>query len=85
MTADGSASGGASGGGGGRLDLYPTMRLQRLGSIVVVQPVWKGEVAGASLTCDLETGTLALAEHPKVGGRRRVGGGQRLAGLAGWR
>lgn len=49
-----------------RLELYPTMRLQRLGSIAVVQPVWQGEVAGPSLTCDLETGTLALAEHPKV-------------------
>lgn len=49
------------------LDLYPTMRLQRLGSIAVVQPVWQGQVAGPSLTCDLETGTLALAEHPKVG------------------
>lgn len=42
------------------------MRLQRLGSIAVVQPVWQGEVAGPSLTVDLETGTLALAEHPKV-------------------
>lgn len=50
-----------------RLELYPTMRLQRLGSIAVVQPVWQGEVAGPSLTCDLETGTLAQAEHPKVG------------------
>ncbi|KAL4421843.1 hypothetical protein ABPG77_001325 [Micractinium sp. CCAP 211/92] len=49
-----------------RLELYPTMRLQRLGSIAVVQPVWQGEVAGPSLTCDLETGTLALAEHPRV-------------------
>ncbi|PSC73450.1 phosphoinositide phosphatase SAC8 isoform X2 [Micractinium conductrix] len=48
------------------LALYPSMRLQRLGSIAVVQPVWGGEVAGPSLTCDLETGTLALAEHPKV-------------------
>lgn len=52
----------------GALELYPNMRLQRLGSIAVVQPVWKGEVAGSSLTIDLETGTLALAEHPKVGG-----------------
>jgi hypothetical protein len=80
MAADGSASGGAS---GGRLELYPTMRLQRLGSIVVVQPVWKGEVAGASLTCDLETGTLALAEHPKVGGCRQLRG--RASGrVGGW-
>lgn len=52
--------------GGGRLELYPTLRLQRLGSIAVLQPVWQGEVAGPSLTVDLETGTLALAEHPKV-------------------
>lgn len=52
---------------GGDLELHTTMRLQRLGSIVVIQPSWRGEVAGPSLTCDLETGTLALAEHPKVG------------------
>lgn len=50
----------------GQLELYPSMRLQRLGSIAVVQPVWQGEVAGPSLTVDLETGTVALAEHPKV-------------------
>jgi hypothetical protein len=49
-----------------RLDAYPVLRLQRLGTIVVVQPLWDGEVAGPSLTCDLETGTLALAEHPKI-------------------
>ena len=46
--------------------LYPRMRLQRLGTIAVVQPVWRGQVAGPALTCDLETGTLALAEHPPV-------------------
>lgn len=50
----------------GRLDAYPVLRLQRLGTIVVVQPLWDGEVAGPSLTCDLETGTLALAEHPRI-------------------
>lgn len=61
------AAGTVATGRGGRLELYPTMRLQRLGSIAVVQPVWQGEVAGPSLTVDLETGTLALAEHPKVG------------------
>lgn len=61
------AAGTVATGNGGRLELYPTMRLQRLGSIAVVQPVWQGEVAGPSLTVDLETGTLALAEHPKVG------------------
>ena len=68
MSAAGAA---AATGRSGRLELYPTMRLQRLGSIAVVQPVWQGEVAGPSLTVDLETGTLALAEHPKVGGCRR--------------
>lgn len=59
------------------LELYPAMRLQRLGSIAVVQPVWQGEPAGPSLTADLETGTLALAEHPKVcstAGSGEVGG-----------
>ena len=49
-----------------QLDVYPAMRLQRLGSIAVVQPVAHGEVVGLSLTCDLETGSLALSEHPKV-------------------
>ncbi len=49
-----------------RLDAYPVLRLQRLGTIVVVQPLWDGEVAGPSLTCDLETGSLATAEHPKI-------------------
>jgi hypothetical protein len=59
------ANGGAAS-GTRSLELYPSMRLQRLGSIAVIQPVWKGKVEGPSLTCDLETGTLALAEHPKV-------------------
>ncbi|KAL4856549.1 Phosphoinositide phosphatase SAC7 [Chlorella vulgaris] len=58
--------GAASGTSERSLELYPSMRLQRLGSIAVIQPVWKGKVEGSSLTCDLETGTLALAEHPKV-------------------
>ena len=79
MAADG------GGGSGGRLELHPTMRLQRLGSIVVIQPVWKGEVAGASLTCDLETGTLALAEHPKVGAGAGVVGFGGSVGGWGWR
>lgn len=48
------------------LDMHPVLRMQRLGSIVVVQPQRGGEVAGHSLTCDLETGTLALAEHPRL-------------------
>ena len=48
------------------LDHFPLLRLQRLGSIAIVQPVWEGEVAGPSLTCDLETGTIALAEHPPI-------------------
>ena len=47
-------------------DLYPVLRLQQLGSIVVVQPQAGGAAAGPSFTCDLETGTLALAEHPQV-------------------
>lgn len=50
----------------GKLDTYPVLRMQRLGSIVIIQPLWDGEVAGPSLTCDLETGSLALAEHPTV-------------------
>lgn len=50
----------------GKLDTYPVLRMQRLGSIVIIQPLWDGEVAGPSLTCDLETGSLALAEHPVV-------------------
>lgn len=49
-----------------KLDTYPVLRLQRLGTIVVIQPLWDGEVAGPSLTCDLETGSLALADHPRV-------------------
>ena len=40
--------------------------MQRLGSIVVVQPWLNAAVAGESLTCDLETGTLALTEHPPI-------------------
>jgi len=40
--------------------------MQRLGSIVVVQPWWDGKVAGQSFTCDLETGTLALSDHPPI-------------------
>lgn len=48
------------------LDVYPVLCMQRLGSIVVIQPQRAGEVAGQSLTCDLETGTLALAEHPLI-------------------
>ena len=48
------------------LDLFPVLRMQRLASIVVIQPQRGGEVAGPSLSCDLETGTLALAEHPRI-------------------
>lgn len=48
-----------------KLDVYPTYRLQQLGTIVVVQPTWKDETS-ESLTCDLETGTVALAEHPRI-------------------
>ena len=54
---------------GGAPELYPTMRLQRLGSIAVIQPLWQGAVVGPSLTVDLETGSLALAEHPLVEAR----------------
>jgi hypothetical protein len=46
------------------LDVYPTMRMRRLGSIVVVQPQRGGAAAAPSLTVDLETGSLALAETP---------------------
>lgn len=49
-----------------KLDTYPVLRLQQLGTIAVIQPLWDGEVAGPSLTVDLETGSVALAEHPKV-------------------
>lgn len=70
------APGGAGAAGARQLELWPAMRLQRLGSIAVVQPVWGGEVAGPSLTVDLETGTLALAEHPKAS----VGRGLAAAG-----
>jgi len=48
------------------LDHFPLLRLQCLGSIAIVQPVWEGEIAGRSLTCDLETGTIALAEYPPI-------------------
>ena len=48
------------------LDTYPVLRMQRLGSIVVVQPWRFNTVAGQSMTCDLETGTLALTEHPPI-------------------
>jgi hypothetical protein len=47
-------------------DMHPVMRLQRLGSVVAVQPWRGGAVAGESLTIDLETGTLALTEHPPI-------------------
>lgn len=47
-------------------DAYPTMRMQRLGSMIVVQPWLDGLVAGQSCTCDLETGTLSLVDHPAI-------------------
>ena len=51
----------------GRLDFYPVQRMQRLGSMVVLQPVWHNEVAGPSLSVDLQTGSAALApDHPAV-------------------
>lgn len=46
--------------------LYMSMRLQRLGSMIILQPFENGRVAGASLTCDLRTGSLAPAEHPMI-------------------
>jgi len=42
------------------------LRMQQLGSIVVVQPWWNGCVSGQALSCDLETGTLALVDHPPL-------------------
>lgn len=48
------------------LDLYPTARLQVLGGVVVIQPVWQGAVAGPSLSLDLETGSVCEAEHPPI-------------------
>jgi hypothetical protein len=48
------------------LDFYPALRLQRLGSVAVVQPVWDGGAPLPALTVDLETGTLAASEHPQV-------------------
>lgn len=48
------------------LDTYPLLRMQRLGSIVVLQPWLHGEVAGNALSCDLETGTLSLTVHPPI-------------------
>lgn len=47
-------------------DVYRTLRMQRLGSIVIVQPFDGDKMAGQSLTCDLRTGTVALAEHHPI-------------------
>ncbi|KAL6785044.1 TEF21 [Auxenochlorella protothecoides x Auxenochlorella symbiontica] len=50
----------------GTLDFYPALRLQRLGSVAVVQPVWESGEPLPALTVDLETGSLAASEHPHV-------------------
>lgn len=47
-------------------ELWSTMRMKRLGSIVVIQPFHNNAVAGAALTCDLETGTLSISDVPAI-------------------
>lgn len=43
--------------------IYSEMRLQQVGTLVFIQPVQNSAVAGPSLTVELGTGTVGLAEH----------------------
>lgn len=45
---------------------HTAMRVQRLGSMAVVQPVEDGKVSGLSMTVDLTTGSIALTPHPLI-------------------
>lgn len=46
--------------------MYKSMRMQRLGSVVIVQPVQDGVVAGQAVTVDLRSGAIAMAQHPEI-------------------
>lgn len=51
----------------GGLDFYPALRLQRLGSVTIIQPEHDGTGPHPpSLTVDLETGSVAASEHPLI-------------------
>ena len=43
--------------------IYSQLHLQRVGSLVLIQPSQDGKVAGPSLTVELNTGTVGLTEH----------------------
>lgn len=43
--------------------IFSEMRLQQVGTLVFIQPVQNSAVAGPSLTVELGTGTVGLAEH----------------------
>ena len=43
--------------------MFSEMRLQQVGTLVFIQPVQNSAVAGPSLTVELGTGTVGLAEH----------------------
>ncbi len=45
------------------VDVYRTMRLQRLGSLVIVQGFEGDKMVGHTLTCDLRTGALSYVQH----------------------
>ena len=47
-------------------DAHPVLRMRRHEGFVVVQPWWKGKPSGESFSCDLDTGTVALSEHPPI-------------------
>lgn len=43
--------------------IYPQLHLQRVGSLVLIQPSKDGKAAGPSLTVELTSGTVGLTEH----------------------
>lgn len=45
------------------VDVHRTLRLQRLGSVVILQAFEGDKMVGHTLTCDLRTGTAAYVQH----------------------
>ena len=49
-----------------KLDIYPVLRMQRKGDMVLFQPWWQEEVVGDALVIDLEKGSHSLSEQPAM-------------------
>lgn len=49
-----------------KLDIYPVLRMQRKGDMLLFQPWWQDEVVGDALVIDLEKGSHSLSKQPAI-------------------